>query len=134
MGPLETFRTALVAALREATRGYSDLYVTGVLSLRAEQLHGLSDASAVADWTYLLGGTDGTGGLVGEAKLAMGNEASTAERRAAWRRVYELGAGFLQVLRELPPEPAKSSCAACEAFGCSACDQSGLTFDQPEAA
>lgn len=134
MAPLETFRSALVAALRDATRGYSDLYVTGVLSLPAKALPGLSDAGAVADWAYLLGGSDGTGGLVGDARLAMACQASTAEHRAAWRRVYDLGLGFLQVLRELPPEPAKASCEACEAFGCSACDQSGVEFAEPEAA
>jgi hypothetical protein len=130
MGAFETFRTALVAALSTATAGLGDYLVRGVRGLPS-----LSEPGAVATWLYALSGLDRTGGLLLEAKLAMDSPSLSPERRAAWRKAYELMLGLREVLRELPAEePAKESCEACESFGCSLCDQSGMTFTDARAA
>jgi hypothetical protein len=128
MRAFETFRSELLSALSTATAGLGDHVVRGV-----RELPSIGEPGAAATWLYAIAGLDGTGGLILDSKLASGSAVSPS-RRAAWRQAYELMLGLREVLRELPEEPAKESCECCESFGCSACDGSGLLFDDARAA
>src|SRR5690348_8517275 len=104
LSTFNSLRLLLIAAIREATRGLGDLYLSGLLEL--PQVLGSGGA---AEWLYAISGSDGTGGLLLEARIAMESPRLSAESRAAWRRAYELMLGLREVLRELPAEPAKAS-------------------------
>ncbi|WP_438029127.1 hypothetical protein [Sorangium sp. So ce233] len=78
LSTFNSLRLLLIAAVREATRGLGDLYLGGLLDL--PQVLGNGGA---ADWLYAISGTDGSGGLLLEARIAMDSPRLTAESRAA---------------------------------------------------
>ncbi|XXX79274.1 hypothetical protein WMF30_10915 [Sorangium sp. So ce134] len=126
MVPVYYVRSELIAAVREATRGLSDIYVIALKDMPPLDAPGARDV-----WVYALGGYDGGGGLLADARTGMARVSGPGIQEA-WGRAYDLARCLRNYLVSLPEE--KASCDACEAFGCSGCDGTGLLFGDARAA
>lgn len=138
MNAFETFRSELLSALAEATRGYgSDPWQRAVKTLSRT-----SAPEWREDWLYAVDG-QGNGGMIYQVEREIARSGNTPRSARAWLRAYDLLVGLREELRTVPaadsvvvvavePEPAKLACECIS--GCAECDGAGVTFAEPEAA
>jgi hypothetical protein len=136
MRAFETFRSELLAALRDATRGYGcDSWERAVRTLPRAGAPEWRE-----DWLYAVSG-HGNDGMIYQVERELGRAGNTPRSARAWLRVYDLLVGLREELRTAPAvapvvaigaDPVKVACECVS--GCAECDGEGVTFVEPEAA